>query len=68
MFWIKCYRRWQTVFLSLLCFLSFVGAAVFVFEVEASLLWGYFFNALIGLALVIIAAGLSAMLLRKLKA
>ena len=60
----KAYRKHQTLFLSLLTFVVFVGAAVYVFDVPFSQLVDYFLVAIVGLFFLIGAACVSILLIK----
>lgn len=58
----RFYRRWQTLILALLTFLTFVGSAIFVFDVNSNELWAYLLNTLLLLVFLVMAALLSVLM------
>ena len=49
-------RGLRTVFLALFATLTFVGSAIFIFDVEPQVMWHFFLVSLLGVGLVIVAA------------
>jgi hypothetical protein len=49
-------RSWRTVLLALLATVTFVGSAIFIFDVEAKLMLQLFLACLLGLGILILAA------------
>ena len=61
------FKRWQTVILGMLAFTAFMVSAVTVFEVDSRQLLYYFLAAALLIAMLIVSAFLSVLLMRLLR-